>query len=77
MCARHAINNMLQRPAVTGAQLHAIAAAVGHEECALLRQDELGQDANAGPGGDFTIQVIARALGEVDRGWTLTDARNP
>ena len=78
MCAMHAINCLLQRHAVDGDYLHAVAARLDAEEHQILEgaQGDMA-DRNARPDGEFTIQVIQRALQLLGGEWSLTDTRNP
>ena len=78
LCAVHAVNNLLQRPATNSADMHATAAQLDDEERALLHHREQSrEEGNARPSGDFTIQVVQRVLGMQQEGWDLTDSRNP
>ena len=78
MCGVHAINCLLQRNAVDGAYMHAVAAEIDQREQELLdAAPGRHEDGNAKPHGDFTIQVIQEALRRLDGGWDLTDTRNP
>ena len=77
MCAMHAINSLLQRPATTRERLHAIAGKLDERKRFLLHGNEPGEGGNHRPDGDYTIQVILGALEEIGEGWTLSDTRNP
>ena len=75
LCAVHAVNCLLQREAVDAGYMHAIALRLDGQEQRLLT--DTAMESNAGPDGNFTIQVIEAALAAMGDEWRLTDARNP
>ena len=78
MCAMHAINGLLQRPATDRTTLHAVSTQLDDEERGLLTAPPEGKlDSNARPDGDYIIQVIQRALALMGGEWTLTETKNP
>ena len=61
MCAMHAINSLLQRPATTKEYLHDITRHLDDHERNLLHGSAPGEGGSCRPEGDYTIQVILKA----------------
>ena len=78
LCGVHAVNCMLQRRAVDEHKMRSIAATLDQREYELLGDDaRIRGDGNAGPDGNFTVQVLQEAMRCQTGGWSFTDTRNP